>query len=173
MRSGQEVEVLVVGGGPVGLGMAIGLRSLGVGCMVVERHPSTLDFPRGRGITVRTMEIFRRWGLEHDIVTAGLPRGESLYVFSGDTLLSKDFTRVGLPAVVSESPLSPTERLLCDQESMEVVLRNRAFELGADSRGRRSSQRGSRGSWHRAVWARHRSCCRQHPHRSRTRGQGG
>src|SRR5680860_550630 len=99
MRSGQEVEVLVVGGGPVGLGMAIGLRSLGVGCMVVERHPSTLDFPRGRGITVRTMEIFRRWGLEHDIVTAGLPRGESLYVFSGDKLLSTDFTRVGLPAV--------------------------------------------------------------------------
>jgi putative polyketide hydroxylase len=133
VRTGQEVEVLVVGGGPVGLGMAIGLRRLGVGCMVVERHPSTLDFPRGRGITVRTMEIFRQWDLEHDMVAAGLPRGESLYVFSGDTLLAEDFTRVGLPAV-SASPLSPTERLLCDQESMEVVLRNRAFELGADLR---------------------------------------
>ncbi len=133
MRSGQEVEVLVVGGGPVGLGMAIGLRRLGVGCMVVERHPSTLDFPRGRGITVRTMEIFRQWGLDDDMVAAGLPRGESLYVFSGDTLLAKDFTRAGLPAS-TESPLSPTERLLCDQESMEVVLRNRAFELGADLR---------------------------------------
>jgi len=101
--------------------------------MVVERHPSTLDFPRGRGITVRTMEIFRQWGLEHDVVAAGLPRGESLYVFSGDTLLAKDFTRAGLPAS-TDSPLSPSERLICDQESMEVVLRNRAFELGADLR---------------------------------------
>ena len=133
MRAGQVVEVLIVGGGPVGLGMAIGLRRLGVDCMVVERHPSTLDFPKGRGVTVRTMEIFRQWDLEDDMVAAGLPRGESLYVFSGDALLAGDFTRVGVPAG-SASPLSPTERLLCDQESMEVVLRKRAVELGADLR---------------------------------------
>ena len=133
MHSGQDVSVLVVGGGPVGLGMAIGLRRLGVDCMVVERHPSTLDFPKGRGITVRTMEIFRQWGLEEEMVATGLPRGESLYVFSGESLLAPSFTRVGLP-LEHESAFSPTERLLCDQESMEVVLRNRAAELGADLR---------------------------------------
>ena len=29
--------------------------------MLVERHPSTLDFPKGRRVTVRSMEIFRQW----------------------------------------------------------------------------------------------------------------
>jgi 2-polyprenyl-6-methoxyphenol hydroxylase-like FAD-dependent oxidoreductase len=129
----QEVSVLIVGGGPVGLATAIGLRHFGVDCMVVEQHPTTLDFPKGRGITVRTMEIFRQWGLEHDVAAAGLPREESLFVFSGESLLAEIFTRVGLPAA-PDAPISPTERLLCDQGAMEAVLRDRAADLGADLR---------------------------------------
>jgi putative polyketide hydroxylase len=125
-----HADVLIVGGGPVGLGMAVGLRRLGVSCIVAERHASTLDFPRGRGVTTRTMEIFRQWGLDADVEAVGLPRGESLQVFSGDTLLAEEFSRAGLP-VPDEPPFSPTERLICDQESMEVVLRTHAADLGA------------------------------------------
>ncbi len=54
-----ETPVLIVGGGPVGLSTAIGLRELGVACVVAERHATTLDFPKGRRVTVRSMEIFR------------------------------------------------------------------------------------------------------------------
>ncbi|HEY3194162.1 MAG TPA: FAD-dependent monooxygenase, partial [Candidatus Dormibacteraeota bacterium] len=43
-----DVPVLVVGGGPVGLLMATGLRRFGVDCLLVEKHASTLDFPMGR-----------------------------------------------------------------------------------------------------------------------------
>jgi len=111
--------------------MAVGLRHLGVSCIVAEKHPSTLDFPRGRGITTRTMEIFRQWGLAADVEAVGLPRGESLHVFNGDTLLAEEFSRVGLP-VLDGPPFSPTDRLICDQESMEVVLRAHAADLGAD-----------------------------------------
>ena len=50
-----EVPVLVVGGGPVGLLMAVGLRHGGVDCLVVEKHASTLDFPKGRRVTTRTV----------------------------------------------------------------------------------------------------------------------
>src|SRR6266700_2436667 len=46
-----DVPVLVVGGGPVGLLMATGLRHFGVDCLVVEKHASTLDFPKGRRVT--------------------------------------------------------------------------------------------------------------------------
>ena len=53
------MPVLIVGGGPIGLSMAIGLRHLGVECVVVERHDSTLrNFPKGRAVQARSMEIF-------------------------------------------------------------------------------------------------------------------
>jgi 2-polyprenyl-6-methoxyphenol hydroxylase-like FAD-dependent oxidoreductase len=127
-----STPVLVVGGGPVGLSTAIGLRHLGIDCTLVERHASTLDFPRGRGISVRTMEIFRQWGLEQRVVDAGLPRGESVFVFSGTSLLGPEFNRVGLPP--DAAPPSPTERLICDQVAMEAVLRQHAEDVGVDLR---------------------------------------
>src|SRR5512135_3517126 len=91
-----EVPVVIVGGGPVGLAVAIGLRHHGVDCLLVERHPSTLDFPKGRRVTVRSVEIFRQWGLEDSIVAVSLPRSESLFVFRGGSLFADDFSRVDL-----------------------------------------------------------------------------
>lgn len=112
--------------------MAIGLRTFGVDCVLVERHASTLDFPKGRGISVRSMEVFRQWGLEAELVERGLPRGESLHVFVGDSLLAPTFTRLAQPA--QEAPPSPTDRLICAQTEMEEVLRDHAAASGADLR---------------------------------------
>jgi putative polyketide hydroxylase len=132
MRS-VETPVVIVGGGPVGLSTAVGLRRLGVECMVVERHPTTLDFPKGRRVTVRSMEIFRQWDLEQDIVQVSLPRTESLFVFRGESLLAHDFRRVGRSAPET-TPLSPTQEVICSQELLEPVLRERVQDLGADVR---------------------------------------
>jgi 2-polyprenyl-6-methoxyphenol hydroxylase-like FAD-dependent oxidoreductase len=129
----SSCPVLVVGGGPVGLSMAIGLRGRGIGCTVVERHAGTLGFPKGRGVTVRTMEIFRGWGLASEIERAGLRREDSLHIFLGSSLLAGDFKR--LPAFgPPSSPFSPTERLMCDQMAMEAVLVDSARAAGADLR---------------------------------------
>ena len=68
-----DVPVLVVGGGPVGLLMATGLRHFGVDCLLVEKHASTLDFPKGRRVTTRTVEILRQWGLEEAVADPGRP----------------------------------------------------------------------------------------------------
>src|SRR6266704_1502722 len=92
-----DVPVLIVGGGPVGLLMAVGLRHFGVDCMVVEKHASTLDFPKGRRVTTRTVEIFRQWGLEAAVSDVSLPQADSLFVFEGETLLGADFQRRGMP----------------------------------------------------------------------------
>ena len=75
-----------------------GLRTFGVPCMLVERHPTTLDFPKGRRVTVRSMEIFRQWDLKQEIVQLSLPRTESLFVFSGESLFVEDFHRLDLSA---------------------------------------------------------------------------
>jgi 2-polyprenyl-6-methoxyphenol hydroxylase-like FAD-dependent oxidoreductase len=128
-----ETSVLIVGGGPVGLAIAIGLRRLGVECLVVERHPATLDFPKGRRVTVRSMEIFRQWDLEQAIVEVSLPRSESLFIFSGESLFAHDFHRLAMrgPETISASP---TQEVICSQELLEPVLHERAQALGADLR---------------------------------------
>ncbi len=128
-----DVPVLIVGGGPVGLSAAIALRRFGIDCLVVERHASTSLFPKGRGLTTRTLEIFRQWGIEEEVTAAGLPREESLYTYFGETLLAADFRRFGRPDRI-QSIHSPTNRLVCSQDALEPVLRRHAEVLGADVR---------------------------------------
>src|SRR6266571_2248976 len=120
-----DVPVLVVGGGPVGLLMATGLRNFGIDCLLVEKHVSTLDFPKGRRVTTRTVEIFRQWGLEAAVAKVSLPRADSLFSFEGETLLACDYRRQGLP-FDDVNRTSPTRELICSQESLEPVLRERA-----------------------------------------------
>lgn len=133
MSRAVEVPVLILGGGPIGMSTALGLRHLGVECMVVERHPSTLDFPKGRRVTTRTVEIFRQWGLEGAVSGVSLARSASMFVFEGETLLAPDFQRREFPHDEAR-PSSPVRELICSQERLEPVLRQRARERGADIR---------------------------------------
>jgi len=132
VNSARGVDVLIVGAGPVGLSMAIALRHLDVGCVVIDKHESPMDFPRGRGITVRTMELMRRWGIEPSLRAAGLPASE-VAVFIGDNLLAPTFVRHVAPAP-HLSLSSPSARLVCFQNVTEVVLRDAAIAAGADVR---------------------------------------
>ncbi len=60
----QEIEVLVVGGGPVGLSTAVELGRRGVSCLIVEPRLVVSQLrPRAKTTNIRTMEHFRRWGL--------------------------------------------------------------------------------------------------------------
>lgn len=52
----QECQVVIVGGGPVGLGLAIELGQRGVRCLLVERHAQPQQIPKGQNLTQRTME---------------------------------------------------------------------------------------------------------------------
>ena len=127
-----ETDVLVVGGGPVGLAIAIGLRRFGIDCILVERHPSTLDFPKGRLMRVRTMEIFRQWGLQDKIAPVVLSGEDNLFNYRGETLFSKDFTRIRLGG--TDTPFSPTHDEICSQELLEPILVDRARADGVDIR---------------------------------------
>jgi 2-polyprenyl-6-methoxyphenol hydroxylase-like FAD-dependent oxidoreductase len=48
---------LIVGGGPVGLALALALDRFGIRSLVVERSATTTDHPKSRGCWMRTMEI--------------------------------------------------------------------------------------------------------------------
>ncbi len=60
----SETEILIVGGGPVGMGLAIELGQRGVRCTAVERHERPLRIPKGQNLAQRTMEHFHFWGAE-------------------------------------------------------------------------------------------------------------
>lgn len=128
------MSVLIVGGGPVGLATGVALRRGDVDCMLIERHPSTLEYPKGRGISARTMEIFCQWGIEADITAAGLPRTETEHFFVGDTLLADEFQRFDRGELGREETPSPTERLICQRDLVEAVLLKHALAAGVDVR---------------------------------------
>ncbi|ARH00644.1 hypothetical protein B6V88_09530 [Legionella micdadei] len=44
-----NTQVTIVGAGPVGLSMAIGLARMGIRCVVIEKHASTTNHPKARG----------------------------------------------------------------------------------------------------------------------------
>ncbi len=58
-----ETDVFIVGGGPVGLGLAIDLALRGVRVRVIERTVEQHRIPKGQNLTQRTGEHFRAWNV--------------------------------------------------------------------------------------------------------------
>ncbi|GAA3025609.1 FAD-dependent oxidoreductase [Streptosporangium longisporum] len=120
-----DVDVLVVGGGPVGLSTAVELARHGISVLLVERRPDTSAFPKARLITTRTMEILRGWGVHDEVERTGMPREEYLAVGVGSSLTADDFVR-SAAELERDAPQSPTYTFLCAQDRLEVILRRLA-----------------------------------------------
>ncbi len=67
MLAGEETEVLIIGGGPVGLALAIELGSRSVRCIVIEQNDRVGKNPRAKTTNVRTREHLRRWGIAENL----------------------------------------------------------------------------------------------------------
>ncbi|UZX02871.1 aromatic ring hydroxylase [Arthrobacter sp. CDRTa11] len=71
-----EVPVLIVGGGPAGLTMALELARRGITGMLIERRDFTSHFPRAHLLNVRTMETFADVGVADDIYAQSPPEDQ-------------------------------------------------------------------------------------------------
>jgi 2-polyprenyl-6-methoxyphenol hydroxylase-like FAD-dependent oxidoreductase len=63
-------EVVIVGGGPVGVALAVELGQRGVRCALVERHLTPQRIPKGQNLTNRTLEHFYFWGCVDELRAA-------------------------------------------------------------------------------------------------------
>lgn len=67
-------DVIVVGGGPVGMTIALDLAQRGSTVALVElRHEGEAPSVKCNHVSARSMEIFRRLGFAHKVRAAGLP----------------------------------------------------------------------------------------------------
>ena len=127
-----DIDVLIVGGGPVGLTASILLSRLGVSSLLVERHPGTSIHPKARGINARTMEIFRQCGVEAAVRAAGLAHERSRFIIWAGRWPARSSSGASPPARGRRPSASrPVLRCLCAQDDLEPVLRAHAEALGA------------------------------------------
>ena len=121
--------MIIVGGGPVGLGLAIELGQRGIDCILVERLTSPAPIPKGQNLTQRTLEHFYFWGAEQELRAARtIPRDYGIGgMTSYGTLLSGYRYDWLQRELVRPYYFTDNERL--PQYATEAVLRHRLSQL--------------------------------------------
>ena len=124
-----RAQVIIVGGGPVGLGLAIELGQRGIDCILVERLASPAPIPKGQNLTQRTLEHFYFWGAEQELRAARtIPRDYGIGgMTSYGTLLSGYRYDWLQRELVRPYYFTDNERL--PQYATEAVLRHRLSHL--------------------------------------------
>jgi 2-polyprenyl-6-methoxyphenol hydroxylase-like FAD-dependent oxidoreductase len=128
-----STSVLIVGGSLNGLTMAMLLARRRVPCLVVERHPRTSIQYKFRGISPRSMEIYRSAGIEAEIRDRDLIDERSASVARMKNLADSEVSWQWIPPS-DTSDISSTTAATCDQDQLEPILRAHAEQHGADVR---------------------------------------
>lgn len=134
--SGNEVPVLIAGGGLIGLTTAMFLAQHGIRSIAIERMRHASPLPRAAHFHLRTIELFRAAGIEDEV----RKQSESDFVPEGALIamnsLSGQKTADIIPSlnVGVDDVLTPCRRMFVNQPSLERVLRRCAEDVGATVR---------------------------------------
>ena len=120
--STRSTAVFIVGGGPVGLSMAILLQRFGIDFVLVERNTTTTDHPKARGTYARTMEIFRQWGIDGLMKRHALPDGSDFFTFC-ESMTGHEWGRTFPEPNVGHSPCW---KIIQSQDTVEEELLDHA-----------------------------------------------
>jgi 2-polyprenyl-6-methoxyphenol hydroxylase-like FAD-dependent oxidoreductase len=125
-----ETEVLIVGGGPVGLSLACELGWRGVRCLVVDEKPEFGEDPVAKInlVNARSMEFCRRWGIEKEVRHGGFPDDFPMSVLFATSMRGKLIARIPYPSMGEQQahPASPTNRQRIPQGLFDPLMRRAA-----------------------------------------------
>jgi 2-polyprenyl-6-methoxyphenol hydroxylase-like FAD-dependent oxidoreductase len=120
-----SVEVLIVGGGPVGLVSAIQLGRAGIKTLLLERRASFSVHAKAAGIHARTMEIYRQLGLASTVRRNGADWNGTFSVGWMTRLNGIELGKITVGAAQAEVDLfrswSPETMAFCSQDIYEPL----------------------------------------------------
>lgn len=134
MRETCSTEVLIVGGGPVGLTLALGLGRAGVRVTVLEERQSPRETSRAIGITAVSLEILERFGVAEDMVREGIAVREAVIHGDQGPITTASFhTLPSAYRFILSLPQVRTERILAEAvgelENVELLRGHRVTDL--------------------------------------------
>jgi len=137
-----RTPVLIVGGGPVGLTLGIDLAHRGQPALLVEERQTASEHPKATLLGSRSMEFFRRWGLDEPIFGAAVPNDHPYYIIFTTRLAGQELHRFRSPSInegrhrdpealkrFRELEWSPYSKTQIGQQALEPVLRQHAESL--------------------------------------------
>ncbi|MGO4389667.1 FAD-dependent monooxygenase [Microvirga sp. 2YAF29] len=131
-----NVDVLIVGAGPVGLVLAAELGAFGVSTLLLEQNPNISTHPRANTHSARSMEIYRRLGIATAFRQAGLPDDRPTDISYSTRLLGAEFARVSLPSprealknaeIGNDAWPTPEPQFRSSQLFLEPILKDRVL----------------------------------------------
>lgn len=93
----MDTQVLIAGGGPVGLMTALELNKQGIKAILIEKNPTTTRHPKMDITNGRSMELFRRWGVDKKLRAVAVPEDHGFEVIWASNLAGHELARFTYP----------------------------------------------------------------------------
>ncbi|MEI8276754.1 MAG: FAD-dependent monooxygenase [Hyphomicrobiales bacterium] len=125
----KNYQVVIVGGGPVGVALAIDLGMRGISCALVESRGGMHSIPKGQNLTQRTLEHFYFFDIVEELRASRLlPRGFAIgEITAYGNLLTEYWQAPAGREIVRPYYFQDNDRL--PQYRMEEVLRKKLATL--------------------------------------------
>ncbi len=127
----NPAPILIIGGGPVGMALAMNLDALGMRSVVINTEPQPRWHPKGSTQNARTMEHYRRLGIAAKLRQLGLPSHHKTDVIYFTRLTGWELARIRMPSedekMAAVRNAAPTDQVpepifRCNQMHVEAFL---------------------------------------------------
>lgn len=121
-------SILIVGAGPVGLGMAIDLAWRGVPCTLLDKGDGIVRMSKMGLVSVSSMEFCRRWGISEEVRQCGFPADFPLNQVFCTNLNGHHIATIEYPCIADEPThgFSPEKKQRCPQLWFDPILAQKA-----------------------------------------------